>query len=118
MLSPGIAGAEALGQRGTNGVAEMSGGGGGNLALMMISMALGGAIGQNLAGMMRDINVQTSGTQSFQGMKPSPIPQTDNYVVLNGQAAGPYAMEGLAQMFIAGTLAREVLCGSRACQNG
>ena len=45
----GIAGAEALGQMGANGATEMSGGGGMNPAAMMTGMAMGGAIGQNMA---------------------------------------------------------------------
>ena len=48
----GIAGAEALGQMGANGATEMTGGGGMNPAGMMAGMAMGGVIGQNVAGMM------------------------------------------------------------------
>lgn len=52
----GVAGAEALGQMGANGAGGVSlgeaGGTGFNPAAMMASMAVGGAVGQNIAGTM------------------------------------------------------------------
>lgn len=110
----GIAGAEALGQMGANGATEMSGGGGMNPAAMMTGMAMGGAIGQNMAGMMngmmQGMNGQQPGTQQPpQGMTPPPIPNVTYYVVLNGQAAGPFDMDTLSQMVSAGTLTKDTL---------
>ncbi len=54
----GIAGAESLGQMGSNGAGDVNLGGGGdgfNMAAMMASMAVGGAVGQNIAGSMNNI---------------------------------------------------------------
>ena len=108
----GIAGAEALGKMGTNGATEMSSSGGMNPAAMMTGMAMGGAIGQNMAsmmnGMMQGINgQQQSGQQSPQGVAPPPIPNIAYYVVQNGQAIGPFDMNGLSQMVSIGTLTKD-----------
>lgn len=54
----GVAGANALGQMGSNGAGGVDLGGGGagfNPAAMMAGMAVGGAIGQNIAGTMNNI---------------------------------------------------------------
>lgn len=63
----GIAGAQALGQMGANGAGDVNLGGNGdgfNMAAMMASMAVGGAVGQNIVGamnnMMGGINQQTT----------------------------------------------------------
>ena len=72
----GVAGAQALGQMGASGAGDVSLGGSGegfNMAAMMASMAVGGAVGQNIAGamnnMMGGINQQTT-----PGAVPPPIP--------------------------------------------
>ena len=58
----GVAGANALGQMGSNGAGTMSGGGGGfNPAEMMTGLAVGGVIGQNIAGTMQ--NIMSGGIQ-------------------------------------------------------
>jgi hypothetical protein len=53
----GIAGAEALGSMGSNGAGNVNlgSGEGFNMAAMMASMAVGGAVGQNIAGTMNNI---------------------------------------------------------------
>lgn len=104
----GVAGAEALGQMGANGAGNVNIGGGGdstgfNMAAMMASMAVGGAVGQNIAGamnnMMGGINQQTA-----TGAVPPPIPTVAYHVAINGQAAGPFEVSVLAQMANAGQL--------------
>ena len=110
----GIAGAEALGQMGMNGATEMSGGGGMNPSAMMAGMAMGGAIGQNMAGMMngmmQGMNGQQPGMQQPpQGMTPPPIPIVTYHVVQDGQAAGPFDMGALSQLVSAGTLTKDTL---------
>lgn len=96
----GIAGAEALGQMGANGAGNVNlgdGGSGFNPAAMMASMALGGAVGQNMAGMMNNMmsgnNVPMNG-----GVTPPPIPAVGYFVAVNGQASGPFDMNALKQM--------------------
>jgi len=100
----GIAGAEALGQMGANGAGNVNLGGGGdgfNMAAMMASMAVGGAVGQNIAGsmnnMMQGINQPTMGN-----VTPPPVPTVTYNVAVNGQATGPFDINILKQMAIAG----------------
>ena len=106
----GVAGAQALGQMGANGAGSVNlgdGGSGFNPAAMMASMAVGGVVGQNVAGMM---NGMMSGvTQPNNGMVPPPVPTVAYHVVINGQATGPFNMETLKQMALNGQLNRETL---------
>lgn len=102
----GIAGAEALGQMGVNGAGNVNLGGSGegiNMAAMMSSMAIGSAVGQNIAGSMN--NAMSSMNQPVQtGITPPPIPTTAYYVADNGQAVGPYDLNGLKQLALDGKL--------------
>ena len=107
----GIAGAQALGQMGANGAGDVSLGGSGegfNMAAMMASMAVGGAVGQNIAGamnnMMGGINQQTT-----PGAVPPPIPAVAYHVAVNGQATGPFDISVLTQMAAAGQLTADSL---------
>lgn len=102
----GVAGAQALGQMGANGAGDvnLSGGGDGfNMAAMMASMAVGGAVGQNIAGTMN--NMMGGIQQPVQsGMTPPPIPTAVYHVAVNGQATGPFDATTLAQMVASGQL--------------
>ena len=107
----GVAGANALGQMGANGAGNVNLGGGGdgfNMAAMMASMAVGGAVGQNIAGamnnMMGGINQQTT-----MGAVPPPIPTVAYHVAVNGQATGPFGIPVLAQMATAGQFTADSL---------
>ena len=109
----GVAGAQALGQMGANGAGDVNIGGssdgtGFNMAAMMASMAVGGAVGQNIAGamnnMMGGINQQTA-----PGAVPPPIPTVAYHVAVNGQATGPFDISVLAQMATAGQLTADSL---------
>lgn len=107
----GVAGAEALGQMGANGAGNVNlgeGGSGFNPATMMASMALGGAVGQNMAGMMKNMmsgtNVPMNG-----GVTPPPIPTVGYYVAVNGQATGPFDMNVLKQMSASGQFSTDSL---------
>mgnify|MGYP000293956879 FL=1 len=107
----GVAGAEALGKMGANGAGNvnLSGGGDGfNMAAMMASMAVGGAVGQNIAGSMH--NMMAGMNQPVQnGMTPPPVPGVTYYVVVNGQATGPYDLSTLKQMITTGQFTSESL---------
>lgn len=107
----GIAGAEALGQMGANGAGDINLGGGGdgfNMAAMMASMAVGGAVGQNIAGSMN--NMMSGINQPVQpGATPPPVPTTAYNVAVNGQATGPFDLNLLKQMAIAGQFTKENL---------
>lgn len=106
----GVAGANALGQMGANGAGNVNlgGGDGFNMAAMMASMAVGGAVGQNIAGamnnMMGGINQQTT-----MGAVPPPIPTVAYHVAVNGQATGPFDTSALMQMVASGQLTADSL---------
>ena len=102
----GVAGANALGQMGANGAGsiDLGGNGGGmgfNPAAMMASMAVGGAVGQNIAGSMN--NIMSGMNQPVQNnMTPPPVPTVTYHIAVNGQATGPYDLATLQQMAISG----------------
>ena len=103
----GIAGAEALGKIGSNGAGgvDLGSSAGFNPAAMMAGMALGGAVGQNIASTM---NGAMSGINN-PGTVPPPIPTIAYHVAVNGQATGPYDISTLAQMVTAGQLTADSL---------
>lgn len=108
----GIAGANALGQMGSNGAGNInlsgSEGSGFNMAAMMASMAVGGAVGQNIAGSMN--NMMSGINQMPQASTtPPPVPVVTYHVAVNGQAAGPYNINTLQQMIMAGQLSASSL---------
>lgn len=90
----GIAGAQALGQMGANNVGNVDVGGVGfNPVSMMAGMAVGGAVGQNVVGMMNN------------AMNPTnipPVPTLVFYLAVSGKATGPYDIETLKKMKLAG----------------
>lgn len=99
----GLAGAEALGQMGSGGALNMGGGSGGgfNPAAMMSGIAMGGAIGQQMAGMMNNMmpnSANVAPTQMMGGMTPPPPPAVKYNVAVNGQTTGPFDMATLTQM--------------------
>ncbi|MCR5727450.1 MAG: SPFH domain-containing protein [Lachnospiraceae bacterium] len=102
----GIAGAEAIGKMGGMSVPmSESGNQGLNMASIMTSMSIGGAIGRNLAGTFNDIMTSNSNNSNC----PPPIPKTLYNVVIENKSSGPFSieeMEGMAQkgMITAGTL--------------
>lgn len=107
----GVAGAEALGKMGQNGAGSIdlgsdggnSGGMGFNPAAMMASMAVGGVVGQNIAGAMG--TAMSGMNQPLQnGMTPPPVPVVAYHIAVNGQAAGPFDIATLTQMANAGQL--------------
>ena len=65
---------------------------------MMASMAVGGVMGQNIAGTMNHI---MSGMNQSQA-SPPPVPAAAYHVAVNGQDAGTFEMSALKQMAQAG----------------
>ena len=90
-----------MGANGTGDINLSGGGEGLNMAAMMASMAVGGAVGQNIAGSMN--NMMSGINQPVQvGIVPPPVPTIAYNVVVNGQATGPFDLVTLQQMAIAG----------------
>lgn len=130
----GIAGAQALGQMGAGGAGNIDlgggeigseggngsgnggNGGGFNMAAIMASMAVGGAVGQNIAGTMNQImsgNTRPINSQSLHSAQqgggrseiaPPPIPGNLYHVAVNGEPTGPFSMQLLARMVTEGRL--------------
>lgn len=100
----GVAGAEALGHMGENGVGGVdigNGGAGFNPAAMMAGIAVGGAVGQNIAGTMNGMMARMN-QPAQQGTTLPPVPTVTYHLAVNGQATGPYDLNMLRQMATAG----------------
>ena len=95
-------GAQSLGQMG----AMNLGGGGGNgmnPAAMMTGIAMGGAMGQQMAGMMNNMGQQMQGAASA----PPPLPNVQYYISSNGQQMGPFNFQQLQDMVVSGQLTKQ-----------
>lgn len=101
----GIAGANALGQMGSNNVGnvDLGSGAGFNPMTMMAGMALGSAVGQNIA------NTMNGAMNSGNGNNIPPIPTVTYYVAKDGSPTGPYDVNKLKEMIISGELVRTSL---------
>lgn len=74
----------------------------------MAGMALGGTIGQNMAGMVG--NMMSGVNQPAQPpVTPPPIPNIVYHVAVNGKATGPFDLAALKAMAVAGQLTKESL---------
>ena len=90
-------GAQSLGQMGQMG---LGGGMGMNPGGAMAGMMMGGALGQQMAGMMQNV-----GQQVQMGMQQPPaMPQSQYFVNINNQQAGPFFVQQLAQMAQSGQI--------------
>lgn len=115
----GIAGAKALGQMGANGAGDINFDGNGEgftMTAMMASMAVGGAVGQNISGSM---NTMMSGiNQPIQNaMTPPPLSNVQYHVAVNDQAIGPFDLNILSQMVVQGTLTKDTLVWTQGMAN-
>ena len=101
----GIAGANALGQMGSNNVGnvDLGGGTGFNPVNMMAGIALGGAVGQNIANTMNGV------MNGVNGNNIPPIPTVSYYLAKDGNPTGPYDINKLKEMIISGELVRTSL---------
>lgn len=96
-------GAQNLGQMGTMNMGSGGSGGGMNPAGMMTGMMLGGAMGQQMAGMMNNLGQQMQGGMNT----PPPVPQVQYHVLINGQQSGPYQTPQLQQLVQNGQLTQQ-----------
>lgn len=102
--------AESMGQMNAN----MGGGSGGgfNPAGIMTGMMMGGAVGQQMAGMMNQMGAsmnQMNTGLGQPGMTPPPIPVSQYYVAVNGQQSGPFTVAQLQQFAAAGQFGADSL---------
>jgi hypothetical protein len=93
-------GAESLGQMGNMNMGTHDGNGGMNPAGIMTGMMMGGAMGQQMAGMMNSMGQNMQGAMNT----PPPIPNVQYHISVNGSQAGPFNMQQLAQMAQGGQL--------------
>ena len=108
----GVAGAEGMGKMGEGGAGNV-GGSGMNPAAMMAGMAIGNAVGQNMAGtmnnMMGNINQQQPQPSSPIGSTPPPVPVSTYFIAVNGQSTGPYDLAAISQMIQSGQFTKDTL---------
>ena len=95
-------GAQSLGQMGNMDFGG-HGGGGMNPAGMMTGMMMGGAMGQQMAGMMNNMGQQMQGAMNT----PPPMPNVQYYVSVNGAQTGPFNIQQLQQMAQTGQLTKD-----------
>lgn len=97
----GVAGAEALGKMGEKGAGNIDLGGQGagfNPVTMMAGMAVGTAVGKNIAGTLdKSINQNEVGQ-----VVPTAVPITKFYVAKDGKATGPFDIATLKTMIALG----------------
>ncbi|MDB0062685.1 SPFH domain-containing protein [Crocinitomicaceae bacterium] len=93
--------AESLGKMGSG---AGSGGGGMDPGSMMASMAMGGAVGQGMAG---SIGGMMSGMNQEKQTPPPPPPQAQYNISIGGQQTGPFAWEQLQQMVQSGQITKD-----------
>ena len=101
----GVAGAEALGKMGANGAGQvnMGSGAGFNPMTMMAGMAVGSAVGQNIAGTMNGaINPNAASV-------PPAIPTVTYYYAVDGKPVGPVQEAQLKELIVNGTIQRDSL---------
>lgn len=106
----GIAGAEALGHMAENGAGRVdlgNGSAGINPTAMMAGMTVGGAVGQNIAGIINNAMNPNSVVQN--NVVTPPMLTTAYYIAVNGQATGPYNLQVLQQMVVTGQITTDSL---------
>lgn len=100
--------ADVLGTAAENMGGAAMGGQGFNPAMMMTGLAVGGAMGNQMAGMVNNIGNSVNAQQAQQSQQtppPPPLPQQASYmVIVGGNQSGPYNMQQLAQLVAAGHL--------------
>ncbi len=103
----GVAGAEALGKMGQNGVGEINMGSnaGFNPMTMMAGIAVGSTIGKNIAGTMNNaVNPSSNTAPSINSNSsiPPKIPTSTYYLAKDGKPIGPFEVSQLISMIQTG----------------
>lgn len=108
----GIAGANALGKIGEKGSENVntseSKDNGFNMATMMASMAVGGAVGQNIASTIN--NIMSGNNQSLHNVSVTTFAQKEEYyLAVDGKAIGPFDVRTLKEMVKSGQFSKDSL---------
>src|SRR5574344_610007 len=114
------AGAQNLGQMGSMNLSGGSGGQGGgslNPAGMRTGMMMGGAVGQQMAGMMNNMGQQMQQGMNQQTQTPPQMPIVNYYVAVNGQQFGPFNMQQLQQSVQNGQLTKQTYVWKQGMAN-
>lgn len=112
----GVAGAQALGKMGENGAGNVSlgnGGAGFNPMTMMTGIAVGNAVGQNIASTLN--GSMTASTPSA-GIPPK-VPTISFFLVEDGKSVGPFDLDTLKTFISTGRLNSETLVWKQGMQN-
>ena len=107
------AGAESLGKMGNMNMCTHDANGGMNPAGIMTGMMMGGAMGQQMAGMMNTMGQNMQGAMNT----PPPMPNVLYHISVNGSQAGPFNMQQLAQMAQGGQLTPQTYVWKQGMQN-
>ena len=114
----GVAGASALGKMGQNGAGSVNLGGGStgfNPAAMMASIAVGSAVGQNIANTM---NNSMSGINTMGAVQtPPPVPVSAFNVAVDGKSTGPYDVATLTTMANNGQINADTMVWKQGMSN-
>lgn len=113
----GVAGAEALGKMGAAGGTnvDLGGGNGGmNMAGMMAGMAMGGALGQNMAGIFNSMN---HGLNNQNMQTPPPIPQNLFYVALSNEQTAQFDINSIRNLIQQGMINKDTLVWKQGMTN-
>jgi hypothetical protein len=86
-------------------MSNMGGGGNMNPAGMMTGMMMGGALGNQMAGMMNQMGGNMQQTMNT----PPPMPTTQYFVAVNGQQSGPFTIPQLQQFAQLGQFTAQTL---------
>jgi membrane protease subunit (stomatin/prohibitin family) len=106
------AAAESLGQMGTMNMGNGDGGGL-NPAGMMTGMMMGGAMGQQMAGMMSQLGQAVQGGLNT----PPPMPNVQYFTAVNGQQAGPFTIQQLQVLVCNGQLTKQTYVWKQGMAN-
>lgn len=93
------------GMQGLGNMTSMGGGGGMNPAGMMTGLAMGGALGTQMSGMMN----QMGNTMQQSMNTPPPVPVSQYFVAVNGQQSGPFGIAQLQQLAAQGQINAQTL---------
>ncbi|TXI66525.1 MAG: DUF4339 domain-containing protein [Flavobacterium sp.] len=110
------AAADSLGNMGNMDLGGNSSGGM-NPAGMMTGMMMGGAMGNQMAGMMNQMGANMNNQTPLNSQMPPTPPSIQYFVAVNGQQSGPFNMQQLQQLVMNGQLQANTFVWKQGMQN-